>query len=152
HPETPLFQRSRDAIGFYAQLQDAGQSPWDVFPDMLAAAKNDDAFQIAIKSVKTTFLNQWASGFSREVSRGFAWDINGPGIRPFRATPTPLSVGNGGNTTLAAPVYTNQLAKLTVNADVITISSNVAVRISDANHSEQVGVTSDSFCFKQGGC
>src|SRR5262249_42282535 len=74
-PRTPLFQRTYDAIGFYARLADAGIDPWTVLDPMLRRSRaTSDPRAIFAEAVpagsQDRFFRSWATGYAREPGLG----------------------------------------------------------------------------------
>ena len=148
-PDWPLFKRAYAAVGFYSQLDSSGTDPWTVLKDMLDAKDNATAFAAA-HADGDAFLDQWASGFLRDTSRGQAWDISGPGVTDDRADPVPIMLTNDFEVTQSIPAYTDEISVFAQTPDVLTVSSNAHVRLSDAAGHDYVD--GGDFCMLDTGC
>ena len=148
-PERPLFKRAYAAVGFYSQLDSSGTDPWTVLKDMLDAKDNTTAFAAA-HADGDAFLDQWASGFLRDASRGQAWDITGPGVTQDRADPVPIMLTNDFEVTQSIPAYTDEISVFAQTPDVLTVSGTGHVRLSDAAGHDYVG--GGDFCMLDTGC
>ena len=149
-PAIPLFQRTYDGLGFFADLAATGIDPWDKWKAMWSGYTNEAAWT-ASGAEADAFLDSWSSGWFRDPARGVDWDMTGPGIPPSEATPGQLSVGNGTNASFTAPAYANSQYKATSAADVIVITGTGHVRISDGSVDETMPI-GQHFCTKDGGC
>ncbi len=148
-PDWPLFKRAYAAVGFYSQLDSSGTDPWTVLKDMLDAKDSASAFTAA-HADGDPFLDQWASGFLRDASRGQAWDISGPGVTEDRADPVPIMLTNDFEVTQSIPAYTDEISVFAQTPDVLTVSSTGHVRLSDAAGHDYVG--GGDFCMLDTGC
>ena len=149
-PETPLFERTYDGLGFFADLAATGIDPWSKWLTMWSAYDNEPAW-LSSGAEDDTFLNSWASGWFRDPARGADWDMTGPGIPGGSTTPDPLTFGNGSNASYAAEPYANAQYAATSGADVFVISGTGHVRISDGSIDESQPI-GQHFCTRQGGC
>jgi hypothetical protein len=118
-PGIPLFERSRDALGFYAHMSESGLEPWRRFQPMLqaiAAGSNEAAYAVATPAGPASdhFHFSWASGYFRKASLGRDWTFEGNGITADN--PSVTSVGPGAP--LSAPPYTESMATVTSDAEV----------------------------------
>ncbi len=151
NPTTSLFKRSYDAIGFYSQLQLSGVDVWAVLVPILQAADNEPAF-VAAGAAKDSFLDIWAPGYLRDLSRGGPWEITGPAVTADEATPTVLAVPNGGHANQSADAYTNKISLIQPQPDVLVVTVNGHGRISDSNGTDEVISGAKTFCLLAGGC
>jgi hypothetical protein len=155
-PETPLFQRSADAIGFFAHMQEGGISPFDRLPAMLTAGGLASAFAAA--QGDDHFLETWAGGYAREAAWDpHLWDTTGPGITTTRppGITTPQDLENGTTQTGIAAAYSNFIQLFELNADVVIISvdSDGHGQLHAADGTTLNGsAVSDNFCMLASGC
>lgn len=151
HPETPLFSRSYDGVGFFAHLKESGTDPWPVLIPMINAPDNPGRYANAVGGNASTFEDSWASRMFRgQPMSGKVWNTAGVGMPNSRPTPQPTSVGND----VEAPPWTLTTAEATTKDDVTSIRAAGSVRVgSGANLDQTVpaGTTLD-LCTKQGGC
>lgn len=160
NPGIPLFARTYDAIGFYAHLAERGINPWRVFDDMLRSTNNDGAFTAALAhggpGATDAFLDTWASGYFRDKARGPAWDTTGVAIPPpgsFDAIPSKIKVSNGQKSDAnPARPFTNGIAVLFGQADIVQADTTGHVRLSDDHYLDQVMPAHVDFCVRSGGC
>lgn len=149
-PQTPLFQRTYDAVGFWADLAATGIDPWPRWKAIWAGYENEGAW-VASGGEADRFLDSWASGWFRDASRGADWDMTGPGIPSGNSTPKSVSVSNGSSASVAASPYANAQYTATSSADVFLITGNGHIRISDKTVDEPLPI-GQHFCTKPGGC
>jgi len=151
-PGKPLFERSYDALGFFAHLAQSGTDPFSVFRAMLLAPTNEVAYA-ASGAMSAQFVDTWASSFDHQVTRGAAWDLTGPGV-PLASAPRPnVTIGDDSthDEIVDAPAYANALEGAHVDADLLEVKTTGSVRLSDGKldvvvHGDQ------QFCTKSGGC
>jgi len=100
-PETPLFNRSYDAIGFFGHLAASGISPWSVFAKMYAASGSEEAYAAAVAG-NPSFLETEASAFFGAPELGSAWTVGNQGsatangnVPQIRANPPVVNVATG---------------------------------------------------------
>ena len=148
-PGTPLFERTYDAIGFFAHLEETGHSPWAAFAKMWATRGNAAQFA-AVGGTAAGFLDSWASSLTRETDFGTAWDTTGPGITDDIAPMPALKVGVG-PTKVATAAYTGKIYTLVATTDFVDISVAGHSRLADGNLHE-TSLASNSYCLKAGGC
>ena len=130
-PETPLFDRSFDGIGFYAHLSESGVDTFAAMKLMWTAGNDQAAFAVAGANSEA-FMTTWASGLARQPGRGSAWDATGAYIPGDSAPITSTSVANGDSTNLTATPYTNALYQLDITADIVSLDASGYARLSDS--------------------
>ena len=154
-PSTPLFERSYDAVGFFAHLAESGFSPWDVFPGMFAVGNNSVKAFEASGAASDRFLDSWASGFAREPNWGQAWDTTGPGITSAKAQPLTYPVSN------TSPPFTRtvkQASDLDVIIDVTAdetyfdVPPHGLVHFYNGGNFRLSDIAGKTFCTRAGGC
>ncbi len=150
-PGKNLFRRTYDAVGFYSQLDRAGLDVWHLLLPMLKEKGNDASFATA-GGTSDQFLDQWASGYQRDPSRGEAWQILGPGSTNEKPTPTGLTVPKSGSVPVSAPAHAAALYKVGSAAEVLTVTASGHARISDGLGHDYLVEGPSSFCQKDGGC
>ena len=149
-PETPLFQRGIDAIGFFAHLSETGVDTFAAMEQMWAAAGDAAAFAVS-GATSDAFMTTWASGLARMPERGSAWDTVGPYMPGDSAPISVIAVANGGSADLTAAPYSNALAQLDVTADIVSLTGTGYVRLSDGTL-DVARVTQSTYCARPGGC
>lgn len=152
-PDKSLYTLHYVAMGYYAQLEYAGLSPWPRFQPMVTAwgdGGNDAAFFAGAHD--ESFFAGWATSFVRQPAFGAQWDITGPGITADRVAIPESRIGNGdfdGGT--IAPVA-NAHARLDLGADVVLIRTPAH----SALHGEDNGFATDAplgdWCALASGC
>jgi hypothetical protein len=150
NPHKPLFARTYDAVGFWADLDATGIDPWPRWKAIWAAYDNEPAW-VATGGEADRFLDSWASGWFRDPARGADWEMTGPGIPPGRNVLESVSVSNGASATVQADPYTNAEYNANSAADVFVITGTGHIRISDRNIDEPQPM-GQHFCTKPGGC
>jgi hypothetical protein len=150
-PLTPLFQRSYDAVGFYAHLEESGIDPWKRFSPMLTAGGSAAAYARAVAGHEPAFLDSWAAGLAREAAWGPGWNTTGPGITQDRPAVQTTTVGGFSDT---VDPYTNNVSQVDLVADVVTFRFHGHGRLhtSDDTTYHASDLTGRSFCTKLGGC
>ena len=121
-----LFERSYDAVGFYAMLAQAGIDPNARIKSILAAgSSNASAFAAATAGAPKIFFDRWGPGFVRTPSLGAEWDLTGTGIPASsaisgaikdgdsKAVVTPPRSGVGLNIQLQTDVFVLRTTKQT---------------------------------------
>lgn len=151
HPETPLFSRSYDGVGFFAHLTESGTDPWPVLIPMINATDNPGRFANAVGGNASTFEDSWASGMFRgQPMSGKVWNTTGVGMPNSRPTPQQTSVGHD----VDAPSWTLTTAEVTTKDEVTSIRAGGSVRVGSGAALDQIvpsGTTLD-LCTKEGGC
>jgi hypothetical protein len=127
-PQTGLFSREYDAVGFYAHLKESGVDPWSRYKAMLDAAKaggSGRAFEVALADVKKTFLDTWAAGYFRDGNSP-PWGTDGPGISGLKP---PIVNRKFADTKLRPDILAIQTdpvavapAKVDIQVEVFTVS------------------------------
>jgi hypothetical protein len=117
-PETSLFSRSFDGVGYWGHAQDvAGGFLWQKVQEILTSIRPDDAVQSA-GGEEEPFLSTWASsvlnlglGSDPEFSGGFtsAWNMDSPAQVDLR--PPAYTIGPG-DPILAVPEMTTAQYRL----------------------------------------
>jgi hypothetical protein len=153
-PLVPLFQRSYDAIGYYALLDKLGVSPWDVFTPMLLAKDNKSAYEAGASRLGDPLIDQWASSNERDASLGTPWELPGPGLSriTFQTPITPISLGSGDVESLNTPALAGLNYHLTSQADLIEVNVTGHNRLVDSGGVQVLNETDKVYCTKSGGC
>jgi hypothetical protein len=80
-----LFNRTYDAIGFFAHMEETGIDPWHLFDRMFKAPSSAAAYAVA---TDREFKLTWASSLLRHPDFGDGWDLTGPAIPDVAFNPT----------------------------------------------------------------
>jgi hypothetical protein len=150
---TPLFQRTFDAVGFFAHMAESGTDPWKYLDAMFSTGSSTAAYSYGADA---EFSDTWASSLANQPF-GAGWQTSGPGMIDAFYRPSISVVDNGSTVTRTVAPYTNAVVPIDVVADVIDISvSNSLGRLHAADGSEFDGSTLDQaqFCVTTacGGC
>jgi hypothetical protein len=124
-PPKSLYQRSYDALGFFAEMNADGFAPWTYFPaipDAFERGGNAEAFTALTQDDKT-FVDTWATSFVRKPELGGEWDITGPGITTDKFAPQPITVAAGTQAGEAIQPAANNDYLLFLRADVVIINT-----------------------------
>jgi hypothetical protein len=147
-PHVSLFQRTSDAIGFFAQVDQNQPTAWSVLDEALLAGDSLDAFYAATGR-RQSFTDQWAAGYFRDASRGADWDIVGPGIPSDTAEAGSIEVANGESQDMAAPAMAVATADLSTSADITVLAGN-HLRVHDGVQ-DLKDVRNQAYCTREGG-
>jgi hypothetical protein len=131
-----VFQRTYDAIGFFAHMAQTGRDPWKRLDAMLMSGTSAAAYTVGVNQ---DFLDTWASSLARQPF-GSDWNTTGPGI-PVDAYRPSISVVHDG-TALHATVdaYANGVVAFDVAADIVEVTvSTTAAKMHEADGSQQNG-------------
>lgn len=150
-PDDSLFERSYDAIGYYAQAATAGVDLSQAFRAVLTDVDNPERFALA-GTAASPFLDGWASGLA-QAEWGGAWTFFGPGLPSgaVQAPSDPIAVQNGSNEAVAQEAYTNHLYVVDSSADLVRVDVNGRARISDGTV-DAIVQASAVFCSTDKGC
>ena len=94
-PESDLFKRTYDGLGFYSMLTQAGIDGWSRYRQILSAATSggsNGAYAAATAGVPDVFYDRWGPGLLRDTSLGEQWEYEGSAIpesEPDDATVAP---------------------------------------------------------------
>jgi hypothetical protein len=160
HPETSLFKRTYDAIGFYDHMQSVGISPWSKFKAMFAQENDESAYNAAVAD-NLEFLTTEASVFFREAS-GWPWAPrreDAPSVA-VRFHPTTLAVGGSGHPPVDVDAYTDGVYHLVLSGmsqskpvlELRVRKGNVRIRSSNGDEVDQVVTNTIKLCSLSDGC
>ena len=160
-PQTPLFNRLYEGIGFFAHLASVGISPWTRFKGMFATTTSGAAYAAA-EGPSTTSLDSEASAFFREPKFGSTWDTSGQNV-PTRTEvgfhPTPVNIKKGTTTLTVKPyadgAYDLSIAGLSVYEPVVEMtvnSGNVRLRSTSGGSVDEVDQKQVLLCSDPKGC
>lgn len=150
HPETPLFSRAYDAVGFFAHLAESGTDPWKVLIPMINAPDNPGRYDNAVGGSRRAFEDSWASGmFRNDPMAGKAWNTDGVGMPTTRPSPQQTVVGQDVET----PGWTLATVLVATDQDVTKIRAGGSVRVGSGVLDQVVAPGSTiELCTKEGGC
>ncbi len=149
-PQKDLRTRTYDAIGFYAHLDESGQSPWAVFRAMWLATGSEAAFA-ASGAQGDAFLDTWSASLARTPNLGDAWDTTGPNITDDRAPQIDLTVPEDAQVAVSAAPYTNRVYLLDVAADIVSLGISGHGRLGDGSV-DDTELGSATYCTRTLGC
>ena len=149
-PETPLFDRTFDAIGFYAHLSETGVDTFAAMRQMWTAGGDQAAFAVS-GATSEAFMTTWASGLARQPDRGKPWDATGAYIPGDSAPITSTGVASGDSTTLTAAPYTNAIYQLDITADIVSLDATGYARLSDSTI-DVARLGQNTYCTRPEGC
>jgi len=159
-PETGLFRRSYDALGFFELMEQDGIDPWirlDAMHTALWRDGNQAAYDVAVGDRGTTFAALIASSRVRQPTAGDDWDTRGTGVTGHRMV-TEQPVAPGAPATLGPyhpGGYGSAAVLLRPTADVLTIAGGGSVTVLGFEGAPTVtsldSVRGD-FCLRSGGC
>ncbi len=153
----PLFQRSYDALGWFAHLSDTGTGVWsrlDPMIDAYFAGGNKAAWSAG--NPTATFADSWPSTYARGRHPGKPWDITGHGVPAFQPTLPKLALANGGTATVKTPAAATALSIVDVKAEVVlfTTSGGAHGRFGPSSGADVLvpALAGPNYCAKPGGC
>jgi hypothetical protein len=111
-PDTQLFTRAYDAVGFWGHVQDTFGDLWARLPSIFNAGNDVNAFHNAVP-YPAPFFDSWGSSVFRLDEGGPPWEMLSPQVPPGPTTVKVegdvLDLANGGyGEVLAAPYTTAQ--------------------------------------------
>jgi hypothetical protein len=159
-PDTFLFQRGYDAIGFYAHLRRAGVDPWQILDKMYLAtikASSFDAYDVAMKAgAESKAVDNWGPSYFRDDTIGGDWTMAGKGLPTYVKTPIPGgTLASGDTLTFTILPMQAWAIKLDLQAEVMAFvgpSARGMIRFSDGSTRALGSVLGQAFCAKSGGC
>ena len=133
-PDVSLFERSYDAVGYYAQAFDAGIDLSAAFVAVLTDVDNPERFALA-GTTSNAFLDKWSAEHLRTARGewGPEWEFLGPGL-PNYDTKTPMqgmTVANGSLEAFSQEAYSNHLFAVHSTADIVKVEAMGRVRVGD---------------------
>ena len=146
-PQSSLFGRAYDAIGFYGHLEYVGVDVWSVLLPMMTASSNETAFTLAAGGGAGT-TTDWPSGFFRGAVPGKPWNTSGPDITNDKPPVPALTVANGGTQEGTVAPATNDLATVDLQADFVLVDVLGDGHLRDADGDDTViqGVHGGLYC------
>ncbi|HXY92611.1 MAG TPA: hypothetical protein VEP49_09060 [Acidimicrobiia bacterium] len=154
-PQTALYQRSYDAIGFYGHLAYTGVDVWKTIPAMALANSSAEMYGIAVKSALPSSVDDWGPGQFRSPEHPH-WDTSGPSIPSTSDVPPVvknLAVASGDQRTVHAGAYSTAQYDVTPTADVVRVDIvGGRGRIGDDGSIDAPVPAQYPFCARTGGC
>ncbi len=120
--ETPLTQRSYDAVGFFEHLLAVGADPWVSFETALATTQSVDQFNVFTGDVRLEFEQTWASSVSRQPDRGPAWDDMLPGMPEVVPTLTTVTIFEGTRNVFKTAAFMAILVDVEFDAELVVVN------------------------------
>ena len=111
-----LFNRTYDAIGFYAHMEETGIDPWHLFDRMFRAPTSAAAYAIA---TDREFKLTWASSLLRHPDFGDGWDLTGPAIPDIAFNPTVHVLGLNQSLKGTVAAYANDIVGVNTAANTL---------------------------------
>ncbi len=154
-PQTPLFERSYDAVGFFGHVQDVYGNLWSRLRSIILAGGSASAFSNA-GGESIPFLNTWGSSVFHRPGTSPPWEMISPidpsaGVQPPIGEANASLIGGGGNAVIAPPYTTSQYS---VSADpgdpLLNVSIDGTARLSTLNN--YTDLTDAWFCTNAGRC
>jgi hypothetical protein len=121
-PTESLFQRSYDALGFYAQMAQSGIDVWKAIDPIGSALQSSgDSSQAGWNAAGITqqFLDSWGSGYANGRYPGAAWDATGPNLPHYTDAVPQGSLASGGTVTLSSPAAATAIEQVDIDAQVV---------------------------------
>ena len=116
-----LYGRTYDALGFYAVVEQAGGNPFGRYLTALRTRDSSAAFQHLIGGVQEQVGTIWGATHFRQVERGLSWDLNGPGVTPYRPAIGTSIVANGGGYATALYEAQSESTMFDLRAEVVVV-------------------------------
>ncbi len=111
-----LFNRTYDAIGFFAHMEQSGIDPWPLFDRMFRAPTSAAAYAIA---TDREFKLTWASSLLRHPAFGDGWDSTGPAIPDVAFHPTVHVLALNQSLNGAVAAYANDIVAVNTAANTL---------------------------------
>lgn len=120
-----LFNRSYDALGFYAHLTDSGIELWSRFDQATTAGytSSEAAYQALTASGSLEVIDSWSAGYYRDPGHVPEWDQEGPGITIHRPEIPIQDLPNETNLSFASEPFTVFMHDLDVAAEVVIVDA-----------------------------
>jgi hypothetical protein len=130
NPETRLFARGYDAVGFYLHMVERNVDPW-VHLDKMMYAANETAYHEAVDAGGAPFLDTWASGHVREQPLGGAWVAAGPWTTAAHADVVPVNVPVGQDLSITTKPYTGDDFRVTTQGEILHVQPEGHIRMAN---------------------
>jgi hypothetical protein len=119
-PGVQLYERTYDALGFYAVVKQAGGDPFGHYLAALQTKASSPAFQELISGVVDHFGTIWGSTHFRQIERGLFWELDGPGATGYTPAIPASTITNGGG-------YSSALGEAQAESDMFKLQAEVVV-------------------------
>jgi len=129
-PETRLFARGYDAVGFYQHMVETDVDPWLHLDKMMYAA-NETAYHEGADPGGARFLDTWASGHVRERPLGAAWSAVGPWTTTAHADVDPVTILDGVDLTINVKPYTGADYRVSTPAEILHVQPEGHIRMAN---------------------
>ncbi len=151
-PETDLYERVYDGVGFFAMIHQTGQDGWQRMRDTLFASSGGagPAFNLAIAGLPDIFHDRWGPGLVRNKDLGAEWNYEGPGI-PSSGVED-LNVSSSNPQVLQAAARASAAGELRIFSDILIIKADKAIRGKLNTQGATRKLAKGAYCVKQGGC
>ena len=127
NPQTPLFDRSYDAAGFWGHVEDVTHDLWTRIQAILNASSDQGAYNAAGGDSQAV-LSAWGSSVFHTSAQG--WSMTSP-IKPPVSPAGHIVLLTGGGMVNAAPYTTSQYKlEAVANAPLVHVSINGYARLS----------------------
>jgi hypothetical protein len=161
-PQTPLFSRVYDAVGFFGHMESTEISPWKRFKAIFKATSDTAAYTAAIGTSKP-FLDSEASVFFRAAAFGAEWDARGrnvPSAHEVGFKPTPVNVTTKIHPKLVVKPYADGAYDLSIAAlpaatpvaELVVVKGNVRLRSTSGGEVNAIDPTQILLCSDPKGC
>ncbi|GDY28602.1 hypothetical protein [Gandjariella thermophila] len=155
--KTSLFQRTYDAVGYFAQLANSGVDVWhrvDPMTDAFLHGGNNAAWQAT--GAGDDFVNSWGPGYARGRHPGRHWDITGYGVPGTKPSAVHFDLLNATTAEAAAPVAGVDLVELNLSSDVVTFAADPGTQglfgAADGSERPITALIGSDLCTRPGGC
>lgn len=139
-PETELFSRTYDAIGFFDEVRLATRiNPFTTMAAALTAGSNAGAYHKLLDGHDEQLLDDWAASFAQDPSRGPQWRPSGPCYnKSTPISPKPVKVSSTGTEEIrigshATTIKVLELAKGDYTLDIKVTSGRARLSASGIN-------------------
>ncbi len=152
-PDTPLFERSYDAVGFWGHVGYALGA--DVYLSMGAALGPGSSVQrfAVVGADAPEFIDTWASGLTSMIAPfGRAWRTDGPRLTQALSAPREvIHVGANDELSIGHAAYTNHVYALDGDTDLVRFEIEGHARLGDGTV-DTTQLESATFCLTDKGC
>jgi hypothetical protein len=130
-PAWSLFQRSYDALGFFAHLAETGTDVWHkILPIGRALIRGWNTAGWLAAAPGLAFLDSWGPGYAQGRYPGIAWRTGGPNLPHYEGPVPQGTLGNGQTITVRSPAAGIGIIHVDLNAQVVLISGSASGRFS----------------------
>jgi hypothetical protein len=150
-PETRLFARGYDAVGFYLHMVQRGVDPW-LHLDNMMYTTNEAAYREAADAGGPAFVDTWAPEHLRDKLLGDAWFAKGPWSTVAHANVTPMSVPRGQVRHLSIGDYRGIEYVVSTDAEILHVEPEGHVRMANDRGFDIVVTAPLLICVTPGKC